>query len=238
MKNKAVYIAILLPALILFGLAVFGSKIPEGRVKQEEKKTNVLRKLDTAESSPSEKDNYQINPTGNINKEPFKMSLDLTKKYTAVMTTTEGVIKIDLYADKTPITVNNFVSLSKADFYNNVIFHRVVKGFMIQGGDPDGTGAGGPGYQFDDEPFEGEYTRGTIAMANAGPNTNGSQFFIMHRDYPMLPKDYVIFGKVSEGIEVVDKIAEAEITVSPSGEASKPVKPVKILSVEIVESNL
>ncbi|HAI95132.1 TPA: peptidylprolyl isomerase [candidate division WWE3 bacterium] len=164
------------------------------------------------------------------------MIIDSTKKYSAVMATTEGVIKIDLYADKTPITVNNFVSLSKDSFYNNVIFHRVLKGFMIQGGDPEGTGSGGPGYSFADEPFDGEYTRGTIAMANAGPNTNGSQFFIMHKDYP-LQKNYVIFGKVSEGLEVVDKIAEADVTVSSSGEASKPVKPVKILSIEIIESN-
>jgi len=237
MKNKALYIAILLPVLILVGLAVFGSKLPKGPVKQEEKKTNLLQKLDTPESSESENDYYQINPTGNIQKEPFKMSLNLNKKYSAVMATTEGVIKIDLYADKTPVTVNNFVSLSKANFYNDVIFHRVVKGFMIQGGDPDGTGAGRPGYKFDDEPFDGEYTRGTIAMANAGPNTNGSQFFIMHQDYPMLPKDYVIFGKVSEGLEVVDKIAEAEITVNSSGEASKPVKPVKILGIQIIESD-
>ncbi|KKT12231.1 MAG: Peptidyl-prolyl cis-trans isomerase [candidate division WWE3 bacterium GW2011_GWB2_43_22] len=236
MNNKAVYIAILLPILLLIGLAVFGSKIPKRTVQEKESTKNVLQKLDTAESSPSEKDNYQINPTGNIQKEPPKMNLDINKKYSAVMTTTEGVIKIDLYADKTPITVNNFVTLSRADFYNNVIFHRVMKGFMIQGGDPEGTGSGGPGYSFADELFDGEYTRGTIAMANAGPNTNGSQFFIMHKDYP-LQKNYVIFGKVSEGLEVVDRIAEAEVTVSSGGEPSKPVKPVKILSIEIVESD-
>ena len=236
MNNKAVYIALLLPILLLVGLAVFGSKIPEGPVKEEKKTENILQKLDTAESSPSKKENYQINPTGNIQKEPPKMTIDLTKKYSAVITTTEGVIKITLYADKTPITVNNFVSLSRDNFYNNVIFHRVLKGFMIQGGDPEGTGSGGPGYSFSDEPFDGEYTRGTIAMANAGPNTNGSQFFIMHKDYP-LQKNYVIFGKVNEGLEVVDRIAEAEVTVSSGGEASKPVKPVKILSVEIIESN-
>jgi len=236
MNNKAVYIAILLPILLLIGLAVFGSKIPKRTVQEKESPKNILQKLDTAESSPSEKDNYQINPTGNIQKEPPKMNLDINKKYSAVMTTTEGVIKIDLYADKTPITVNNFVTLSRAGFYNNVIFHRVMKGFMIQGGDPEGTGSGGPGYSFADEPFDGEYTRGTIAMANAGPNTNGSQFFIMHKDYP-LQKDYVIFGKVNEGLEVVDKIAGAEVTVNSGGEPSKPVKPVKILSVEIVESD-
>src|SRR3972149_280230 len=135
MNNKAVYIALLVPILLLIGLAVFGSKIPEGPTKEEKKAQNVLQKLDTEESSASEKENYQINPTGNIQKEPPKMNLNLSKKYSAVMTTTEGVLKIDLYADKTPITVNNFVTLSRENFYNNVIFHRVMKDFMIQGGD-------------------------------------------------------------------------------------------------------
>jgi cyclophilin family peptidyl-prolyl cis-trans isomerase len=159
-----------------------------------------------------------------------KMSIDKTKKYTAVMKTTAGEIEIELYADKTPITVNNFVSLAKKKFYEGVIFHRTIKGFMIQGGDPTGTGSGGPGYKFNDEPFDGEYTRGTLAMANAGPNTNGSQFFIMHKDNP-LPKNYVIFGKVTKGLDVVDAIAEAP--TKPEGEGSTPVKPVKIQSVTI-----
>lgn len=161
-----------------------------------------------------------------------KMSIDKTKKYTASMKTSMGDIEIELYADKTPITVNNFVTLARKDFYNNVIFHRTIKGFMIQGGDPTGTGRGGPGYKFDDEKFDGEYTRGTIAMANAGPNTNGSQFFIMHKDNP-LPKNYVIFGKVTKGLETVDAIAEAP--TKPEGEGSTPVNPVKILSVKITE---
>lgn len=159
--------------------------------------------------------------------------IDTKAKYQAVLKTEKGDITIDLYADKTPITVNNFVSLAKKNFYNNTIFHRVIDGFMIQGGDPKGDGTGGPGYTFDDEKFDGEYTRGTIAMANAGPNTNGSQFFIMHQDYP-LPKNYVIFGKVSKGIEVVDAIATSE--VRPGGEGSTPVTPVKVLSVEIIEN--
>lgn len=163
------------------------------------------------------------------------MQIDTAKKYQATLKTSEGDIIVDLYADKTPITVNNFVTLAKKNFYNNTVFHRVIKGFMIQGGDPEGTGAGGPGYQFDDEPFEGEYTRGTIAMANAGPNTNGSQFFIMHADYA-LPKNYVIFGKASTGLEVVDKIATAPTTVGGDGANSKPVTPVKVNSVEIVET--
>lgn len=156
------------------------------------------------------------------------------KKITAVLHTEKGDITLDLNTDQTPKTVANFVTLAKKGFYNKTIFHRVIKGFMIQGGDPKGDGTGGPGYKFDDEPFTGEYTRGTIAMANAGPNTNGSQFFIMHADNP-LPKNYVIFGKVTSGLEVVDKIAEAPVEPSFSGEMSTPVAPVKILTIDIKE---
>jgi len=163
-----------------------------------------------------------------------KMQIDTNKQYEATLKTEKGDIVIELNAKKTPITVNNFVSLSKKDFYNNTIFHRVIKGFMIQGGDPQGTGMGGPGYKFDDEPIVGEYTRGTVAMANSGPNTNGSQFFIMHKDNP-LPKNYVIFGKVTKGMDVVDTLAESDVSAGLSGENSTPVKPVKILSVSIVE---
>ena len=104
---------------------------------------------------------------------------------------------------------------------------------MVQGGDPQGSGMGGPGYKFDDEKFTGEYKKGIVAMANSGPNTNGSQFFIMHADYP-LPPNYIIFGEVTEGLEVVDKIATAEVIINSSGELSKPVSPVTINSVEIV----
>jgi cyclophilin family peptidyl-prolyl cis-trans isomerase len=165
---------------------------------------------------------------------PNPMEIDQQKQYKATLHTTAGDITVELNAKATPITVNNFVALARKGFYNNTIFHRVLKDFMIQGGDPQGTGAGGPGYQFDDEPFEGEYTRGTLAMANAGPNTNGSQFFIMHKDTP-LQKNYVIFGKVIQGIEVVDKIAEAEVSTGRTGEPSTPVNPVKVTSVDIVE---
>lgn len=154
------------------------------------------------------------------------------KSYTALLHTTEGDIEIKLNDTQTPKTVQNFVDLANKGFYANTVFHRVIKGFMIQGGDPKGDGTGGPGYKFDDEPFTGEYTRGTVAMANAGPNTNGSQFFIMHADYP-LPKNYVIFGHVAKGLDVVDKIASASVTENSFGEASKPVTPVKITSVEI-----
>jgi cyclophilin family peptidyl-prolyl cis-trans isomerase len=163
---------------------------------------------------------------------PPVVSIDTNKKYTATLKTSMGDMVVELYAKETPITVNNFVFLAKEKFYDGTIFHRTIPGFMIQGGDPQGTGMGGPGYKFDDEAFTGEYTRGTLAMANAGPDTNGSQFFIMHKDYA-LPKDYVIFGKVTSGLEVIDKIAEAP--TKPGGEGSTPVNPVTVESVTITE---
>ncbi len=150
------------------------------------------------------------------------------KSYTAVLKTTAGDITVELVKNM-PITVNNFVFLAKDKFYDGVIFHRTISGFMIQGGDPTGTGMGGPGYKFADEKFTGEYKRGTIAMANSGPNTNGSQFFIMHADYP-LPPSYTIFGMTTAGLDVVDKIATAK-----TGPSDRPVEPVVINNIEIIE---
>lgn len=163
---------------------------------------------------------------------PPAMQIDQNKTYVATLKTTAGTIELSLNAKATPITVNNFVFLARKNFYDNTIFHRVIKGFMIQGGDPKGDGTGGPGYKFNDEPFTGDYTRGTVAMANAGPNTNGSQFFIMHQTTP-LSHDYVIFGHVTSGMDVVDKIATAP--TKPGGEGSTPVDPVKITSIAIAE---
>lgn len=163
------------------------------------------------------------------------MQIDQNKNYIVTLKTSEGDIEIALNAKETPITVNNFVYLVKNNFYNKTVFHRVIKGFMVQGGDPTGTGSGGPGYKFDDEKFSGEYTRGTVAMANSGANTNGSQFFIMHEDVPLSP-DYVIFGKVIKGMDVVDKIASAPVVSNGfDSQPSKPVNPVVVNSVEITE---
>lgn len=161
------------------------------------------------------------------------MAIDATKTYTATLETDKGVIEIALNAKATPVTVNNFVFLAREKFYDGTIFHRTIPKFMIQGGDPMGTGMGGPGYRFDDEAFSGEYKRGTVAMANAGPDTNGSQFFIMHADYA-LPKNYVIFGQVTKGLEVVDAIATAP--TQSGGEGSKPVTPVVVKAVTITEN--
>ncbi len=160
--------------------------------------------------------------------------LKVGKKYTVTLNTTAGEIQIELNNAATPVTANNFAFLAKEKFYDNTIFHRTIKGFMIQGGDPTGTGMGGPGYKFADEPFTGEYNRGVVAMANSGQNTNGSQFFIMHADYP-LPPNYVIFGKVVKGIEIVDAIATAPVK-SGGREASSPVKPVVITSATLSEN--
>jgi cyclophilin family peptidyl-prolyl cis-trans isomerase len=159
---------------------------------------------------------------------------------TSVTIATEaGVIEADLFTDGAPKAAANFVKLAKDGFYDDVIFHRVIPGFMIQGGDGEfgkkaslntsRVGTGGPGYKFEDEAFTGSYVRGTLAMANAGPNTNGSQFFIMHADYA-LPKNYTIFGQVTKGFEVIDAIASA-----PRNSRDLPDAPVAITSVTVHE---
>jgi len=154
---------------------------------------------------------------------------------TVKISTNKGDIVIELFKDDAPKTVENFLTLVNKNFYDNVIFHRVISGFMIQGGDPTGTGMGGPGYKFEDEliasteSYKTGYTRGTVAMANSGPDTNGSQFFIMHADYP-LPHLYTIFGKVISGLETVDTIAAGKTDGS-----DRPVEEVKMLKVEVVE---
>ena len=164
-------------------------------------------------------------------REPPPRIIDPEASYTAVINTTEGSITVELLTEDAPATVNNFVFLAREGFYDNVIFHRAIAGFMIQGGDPTGTGAGGPGYRFDDEPVQRPYTRGIMAMANAGPNTNGSQFFLMHADYA-LPPNYTIFGQAVSGLETIDAIATAP--KKPGGEGSSPVTPAVIQSVEII----
>jgi cyclophilin family peptidyl-prolyl cis-trans isomerase len=140
---------------------------------------------------------------------PPEMTIDLAKSYAATLHTNHGDIEIAFDAARSPLTVNNFLFLAGEGFFDGVIFHRVVPGFVVQGGDPTGTGTGGPGYRFRDElEGPGSYTRGTVAMANAGPNTNGSQFFICLEDVG-LPHAYTIFGNVTGGMEAVDAIAAA-----------------------------
>jgi cyclophilin family peptidyl-prolyl cis-trans isomerase len=159
--------------------------------------------------------------------------IDAAKQYRATIRTSLGDITVELFADRSPTTVNNFVFLAAEGFYDGVIFHRVINGFMIQGGDPTGTGTGGPGYRFRDEldaAKEFGYAPGILAMANAGPNTNGSQFFLMHRDNP-LPPAYAVFGRTVEGLEVINSIA-----TTPTGPGDRPLTEVIIHGVDVVES--
>lgn len=165
---------------------------------------------------------------------PPKMEIEEGKQYKATIKTNFGDVTIELFPEDAPIAVNNFVFLAKQGFYDGVKFHRVIKGFVIQGGDPTGTGTGGPGYRFADENVSRDYVVGTLAMANAGPDTNGSQFFITLSDLSgRLPKNYTIFGLVTGGFDVVEKIGDVQVTQSPSGEPSSPTTDVTIDSVVI-----
>ncbi|HLO04346.1 MAG TPA: peptidylprolyl isomerase [Symbiobacteriaceae bacterium] len=176
-------------------------------------------------------------------KEAPAMQIDPAKKYNATIKTSLGDMTFELWPNLAPKTVNNFVFLSKEKFYDGVVFHRIIKDFMVQTGDPTGTGKGSPGYRFNDElPVKNSYVKGTLAMANSGPNTQGSQFFICTgpscQGLDNVP-NYTQFGKLTAGEEILDKIASVEVVdveVAPGKkEHSKPATPPKILSVDIQE---
>ncbi len=167
-------------------------------------------------------------------REPPPMCVDPSKRYTATMETSMGTLTIALDAATAPLTVNNFVVLARYRYYDGVIFHRIINGFMCQGGDPTGTGRGGPGYRFADElPKPGRYEIGSLAMANAGPNTNGSQFFLVSGPNGVgLPPQYSLFGKVVQGLDVVDAMQGVE-----TDRNDRPLTDVTINSVTITESD-
>ena len=168
---------------------------------------------------------------------PFETTIDPAKTYTGTIETNKGTIDVEFFPDDAPTTVNNFVSLARAGYYDGTPFHRIVAGFVIQGGDPTGTGTGGPGFKFADEPISRDYEKGTLAMANAGPNTNGSQFFIVLADLRgKLPKNYTIFGRVTGGMDVVDAIAKTPTRRGGSGENSTPTEPVTLIKATISET--
>jgi cyclophilin family peptidyl-prolyl cis-trans isomerase len=159
----------------------------------------------------------------------------------ATIATEKGDIEVQLFSQDTPKAAANFADLARKGFYDDVVFHRVIPGFVIQGGDGQfgkkasldrsRVGTGGPGYKFEDEPVRGDYTRGALAMANSGPNTNGSQFFICHQDLTgRLPKNYTLFGQVTKGMDVVDSIVSA-----PRNARDLPDEPVAIKSVTVAE---
>lgn len=226
-------IVVLLLVLVGVGVFVFSQK-RETNLDTKEVLQEIVRP--TASDVQGISTEKEI-PMKQWNAKP-KMLLDVKKTYRAVIQTNKGTMMVELFATDVPETVNNFVFLSREKFYDNTIFHRVIKGFMIQGGDPTGTGRGGPGYTFEDEPVVRDYERGTIAMANRGPDTNGSQFFIMHATYG-LPKNYTIFGKINPtdaaSLKTLDAVAESPVSVSESGENSKPNDKLVIEQIQIEE---
>ncbi|MBM3126336.1 MAG: peptidylprolyl isomerase [Chloroflexi bacterium] len=162
---------------------------------------------------------------------PPAILIDPKKKYKALMQTDAGTMVIELFADKTPKTVNSFVFLAREGFYDGVIFHRVISNFMAQGGDPTGTGRGGPGYRFEDEfhPSLKHDKQGILSMANAGPNTNGSQFFITHGPTPHLDNKHSVFGQVVEGLDVL-------MSIAPRDPSDPNAPAIKIIRITIEES--
>ena len=207
--------------LVVLGVVgfMFSQKNPE-EANAPDMFTPVLNQEAAPQTQPVAEKSPSSHPSSANNKAVHNFMHTITLK------TNFGTIQFETYDADTPKTVENFLSLAKKGFYNNLIFHRVIPGFMIQGGDPSGNGTGGPGYKFDDElkpnteSYKNGYKKGVVAMANAGPNTNGSQFFIMLADYP-LPNNYTIFGKVVSGQDVVDAIGK-----TPTGAQDRPQKPV------------
>jgi len=227
MKLKKAYLPVII--MIVAALVIGGcGKKPETSAEQPNQ---------SQESQGSQSD--QGSQAAKSWTSPPEMIIDTAKTYEAEVKTSKGSFKIHLFAKDAPKTVNNFVFLSQEGFYNGVTFHRIIESFMIQTGDPTGTGAGGPGYKFEDETTNYQYEPGIIAMANAGPNTNGSQFFICTGEDSVglnqMP-NYTIFGKVTEGMDIIKHIAATPVeTNRQTGETSKPSETVTIDSIKIKE---
>jgi peptidylprolyl isomerase/peptidyl-prolyl cis-trans isomerase B (cyclophilin B) len=203
---------------------VYGYKYLDARIKFTEKISAAFAKkpVPVEQSKTNQRKTYSKMPD---------MNIDINKKYTANFETNQGNLSIELFAKDAPKTVNSFVTLSRDGFYNGLTFHRVIKDFMIQGGDPKGDGTGGPGYQFADEINKNKLVRGVLAMANSGANTNGSQFFIVTKDKTeWLDGKHTAFGRVLTGYEVVEKIENVK-----TGANDKPENPVIINKIDIVE---
>lgn|SRR5574343_248775 len=226
--NKIIYTFI---SILIIGLAVY--IVWPNEIKKNTDSMPVNSDItENKDTSTGQVSNVETNKE---NDKTIKTENKIIKNnmHTISIETNKGTIVFETYDMDAPKTVENFITLAKKSYYDGVIFHRVIKGFMIQGGDPTGTGTGGPGYKFNDElnpatdSYKAGYKRGVVAMANAGPNTNGSQFFIMHADYP-LPNSYTIFGKVISGIEVVDAIANSQ-----TNGADRPVVDIVMKSVKV-----
>ncbi len=224
MSQKQIIISVV--AIIVIGLAWFGLDHSSGYPKGPDDLSSQQTMTASTTVATS-----TITTTTNQSDSTIKNFM-----HTITIETTKGTIVLETYDADAPKTVANFISLANKGFYNGLIFHRVISGFMIQGGDPTGTGMGGPGYKFADElnpntdSYKAGYVRGTVAMANSGPDTNGSQFFIMHQNYP-LPNKYSIFAKVVSGMDVVDAIATA-----PKNSSDKPLQDIKMTKVTVSDT--
>ena len=205
-------------------------------LKTPKQDSDAQTQLSQTTSETTTKPPESINSQKKQYSKPPEFSLDKTKTYSALVSTSRGDLEINLFAAEASLTVNNFNFLARENFYDNTIFHRIIEDFMIQGGDPSGDGTGGPGYKFADEPVIRDYTRGIVAMANSGPNTNGSQFFIITRDTP-LPKSYTIFGEIvgQESFATLDAIAATKVGSNAAGEKSTPLTRITIESIKISE---
>ncbi|HKG24921.1 MAG TPA: peptidylprolyl isomerase, partial [Thermomicrobiales bacterium] len=226
--------ALPVPLRVVTSMVLTGIPAPEGTSVPEAPTPDVEAPVGASECWTAEQRLDTRTPQWS---EPPAMVIDPAKQYAATMETNLGDFTIALLPNDAPVTVNNFVCLARAGYYDNTPFHRIIERFVIQGGDPTGTGRGGPGYDFADEPVTRDYELGTVAMANAGPDTNGRQFFIVVGDAgTQLPPNYTIFGQVTDGMDVVDRIASVPTRNSDTGEKSEPIEPVTLETVTIQES--
>jgi cyclophilin family peptidyl-prolyl cis-trans isomerase len=225
MDEKIIKFLPLIGIVLTLGLFIFSAS---KNTQPSDPMSDVLKNLNNQ--------NPVSNSKGNQTMDKTKMSIpsqviNPAKNYVAVFNTNQGSFKIKLYANSVPLTVNNFVYLAKAKFYDGLVFHRIIKDFMIQGGDPIGNGTGGPGYRFQDEKSDHKLVKGSLAMANSGPNTNGSQFFVVTaKETPWLDGKHTNFGEVIEGMDIVDKIGTIK-----TGANDRPVSDVVINTIEILE---
>lgn len=223
-----------IPSVVIIGLIVWGGVVFFGNKKDAKPSVSVNTEI-PAPNPETDVGGLPTNETAAALLADKTVTQDIIKKDKNMITleTNYGTIVFETYNNDAPKTVENFITLANKKFYDGIIFHRVIQGFMIQGGDPNGNGTGGPGYKFPDElnpqtaSYKAGYKKGVVAMANSGPDTNGSQFFIMTEDYP-LPNNYTIFGKVVSGQDVVDTIANVK-----TGANDKPVALVTIKKVTV-----
>ncbi len=214
MTKNIIFSVLIVGVLLFVGYNVMGG---EKIVSTDDIVLNALQATSTADTFATASTSDQVASVSVVNEtKPTSINKPINKISNMItIKTNHGTIVIETYNADAPNTVNNFVTLANKGFYNGLTFHRVIPGFMIQGGDPNGNGTGGPGYKFADElnpstpSYQAGYKKGVVAMANSGPNTNGSQFFIMDADYP-LPNNYTIFGHVVSGQDVVDTIAHVQ----------------------------